>query len=1086
MFLVRLFLLLFLFTFLVSCSKKTEEKNTLFQLLDTSETGIDFNNQVKESKEFNMLTYRNFFNGGGVAIGDINNDGLPDIYFTANQKKNKLYLNKGNLKFEDITDKAGVAGTKAWSTGVSMADVNGDGFLDIYVCNSGDFDNSAKENELFINNGNGTFTEKAKEFNLNNEGYGTHAAFFDFDLDGDLDCYLLNNSFKEPGKIELYRSMRDTPDLLGGDKLMRNDNGIFTDVTTQAGIYSSAIGFGLGVSTADINSDGLPDLYISNDFWERDYLYINKGNGTFSEDLTNRTDYISTSSMGADIADINGDGSPEIFTTDMLAAEQSRIQSMMIFEPYHIEDLKYRANYHYQFTQNCLQLNDGNGYFQEIANLAGISATDWSWGSLIFDFQNDGKNDIFVSNGIGKDILDGDFREFMEESGATRNQKDKNFDLREFTKSMPSTPIHNYAFVSKNKLQFEDQSDLLGLGQKSFSNGSAYADLDDDGDLDLVINNMNETAFVYQNKSSENKTGNYLKIRFKGKDKNPFGIGSKVILQKEDQIWVKENYTNRGFQSSIEPVLNFGLGENTTIDKLTIIWPGGLSEEVTNVNANQILVLDEINAKIPYTYPAKKNYPFVDISSKLFSENISHAENDFNDFNQEILLNRMLSTDSPRLIKGDVNKDGLEDFIMLGARNDADKLFLQTKNGSFISSNSAVFEKDKAFESTCGSFLDFEGDGDLDLLIGAGGNEPADPINFIVRLYLNDGSGNFAVDPSRIPPVVGNFSTLEVNDFDKNGYPDIFLGARCVVGSYGLSPKSYLIKNNGGQWQDVSPAYFSSLGMVTDAAWADYDKDGWDDLVLVGDWMPVNLLKNNQGNALKEPELVPNSSGWWTRVEASDLDNDGDLDFVLGNWGENTKFKTSAELPVNMKVADFDGNGKSEFIINWKTPDNPGLYPWASRVELTSQIPLLKKEKVKYSEFAKMKYEDLFPNLDNSKVKNLSCETLGSSILWNEGNNFTLEKLPLETQLAPVFAISIFDFNKDGKKDIFLAGNFYGLKPQLGRNAASKGLILLSKGERKFNSENLGLKGEFRDAAVINNNLILARNNQSLMAFSLK
>ena len=494
------FLLLLHLTIFTACSKNGDHTNPLFEKI--TDTGIDFENQVVETKDFNIFTYRNFYNGGGVAVGDVNNDGLPDLYFTSNQHQNKLYLNKGHWKFEDVTEKAGVGGTKAWSTGVSMVDLNADGFLDIYVCNSGDIKGSNKENELFINNGDGTFSEKAEAYNLNNRGYSTHAAFFDYDLDGDLDCYILNNSFKNPSKIELYKSMRDTPDELGGHKLMRNDGHVFVDVTTAAGLYSSAIGFGLGVATGDLNNDNLPDLYVSNDFFERDYLYLNQGDGTFKEDLNQRIDYCSVSSMGADIADLNGDGFPEIFSTDMLPADNDRIKRVIAFDPYHLEDVKYRANYHYQMIQNCLQLNDGRGYFQEIGNLAGIGATDWSWGALIFDFENDGHNDIFVANGIFKDIMDGDFRDFAAQEKLPDDASVSGFDFTRYSPKIPSAPLSNWAFVPAGDLQFKNEAESLGLGEKTFSNGAVYADLDLDGDLDLVLNNVNQKCSIYRDRKS--------------------------------------------------------------------------------------------------------------------------------------------------------------------------------------------------------------------------------------------------------------------------------------------------------------------------------------------------------------------------------------------------------------------------------------------------------------------------------------------------------------------------------------------------------------------------------------------------------
>src|SRR5688572_24860789 len=561
--------------FINACGDKESQQHDssssqLFHLLDAAQTKVDFINEVNDGDDFNILTYRNFYNGGGVSIGDINNDSLPDLYLTANQKKNKLYLNKGNFVFEDITEKAGVGGNMQWSTGVTMADVNSDGFLDIYVCNSGDVDRNNKKNELFINNGNLTFTEKAREYNLDNEGFSTHAAFFDYDLDGDLDCYILNNSFRDPAKIELYRKMREQVSP-GGHKLMRNDGSIFTDVTQEAGIYSSDIAFGLGIAVSDLNGDNLPDLYISNDFWERDYLYINQGNGKFSEELTSRINYCSTSSMGADIADINNDGSPEIFTTDMLPGDNYRLKTTMAFDPYHLEDMKYRANYHYQITQNCLHLNDGNAGFSEIAQLSGVDATDWSCGALIFDFENDGNKDIYVSNGILKDIMSMDFLEFKGNQVKASNLNGKP-DYRKFISHIPASPLRKYAFSHGENLTFKDKAESLGLSQLAYSNGAAYGDLDNDGDLDLVVNNINSKSFVYRNDASTKSSNHFLKVRFRGAANNLFGIGAEVRIKTKDGIQVLQNYNTRGFQSSIEPCLLFGIGRATTIDSLEVRW----------------------------------------------------------------------------------------------------------------------------------------------------------------------------------------------------------------------------------------------------------------------------------------------------------------------------------------------------------------------------------------------------------------------------------------------------------------------------------------------------------------------------------
>lgn len=1066
---------------------------SLFQLLDANSTGVQFVNEVADRNDMNGLTYRNFYNGGGVAIGDINNDGLSDLYFTANLKGNKLYLNKGDFRFEDITEKAGVAGTKAWSTGVTMADVNADGLLDIYVSNSGDIAGDNKENELFINNGDLTFSEKAAEYGLNNKGFSTQAAFFDYDLDGDLDCYLLNNSFKDPGRIELYRSMRDIPDELGGDKLYKNEDGKFIDISQQAGIYSSAIGFGLGTCIGDVNGDYYPDIYVSNDFWERDYLYINQRDGTYSEELNTRIDFCSISSMGGDIADINNDGYPEIISTDMLAADNYRLKAMTAFDPYHLEDMKYRANYHYQFGQNCLHLNDGQGNFQEIAMLSGVSATDWSWGALFFDFDNNGLKDLFISNGIQRDLMSMDFRDFMADNKMyVKMARDEPIDYPALTAKMPSNPIKNVAFLNKGRLRFSNQTDELGLGQPAFSNGSAYGDLDNDGDLDLVINNVNEPAFIYKNESDRSEH-NYLKIRFKGASKNAFGIGATVTVITKKDKQVTQNFNTRGYQSSIEPHLIFGLGKADSVQRLEVIWPDKKQQIFTNLPGNQELVLDYQDASLEA--PATMVTPdplFREVTRQAIKGNTRHQENRYNDFDHEILLLNMLSTESPKIIKGDVNQDGREDFILLGAKGDKDKLFLQDQNGAFYRKAVPAFERTKAFESTCGALMDHDQDGDLDLLLGAGGNEYQDGRDyFTLRYFENKGSGNFSLNNSKTPPIIGNFSCLEPADFDGDGDLDIFAGARLVPGNYGLPPRSFLLRNNDGNWEDITPIDLADIGMITDASWADIDGDSDQDLVVVGDWIPIQIFKNEDGSLVRQSPIA-NSSGWWNCLEAADLDLDGDIDFVLGNRGLNSKLQASSSKPLTMFVNDFDGNKKTEFIINWYAPLEDQAYPFATKPDLTSQLPNLRKQILKYEEYAKHTYETLFPFDIRQGSISYEVNTLNNSILWNMGTHFALQALPQEAQLAPVYGIAVGDLTEDGLPDIWLGGNLYNLKPQVGRHNASRGLLLTGLGRRLFKplpaaESGIYVKGEVRGAQILQAGqqqlLLIARNNEEALVF---
>lgn len=1100
----RLYLFTLLSVLIWSCDPPSEagperaepSSQTFFQLLDSTATGVAFNNRVADSNDFNVLTYRNYYNGGGVAIGDINNDGLSDLYFTANLTANRLYLNRGDFVFEDITETAGVAGDKAWSTGVTMADVNGDGWLDIYVSNSGDISGDNKENELYINNGDLSFTEKAADYGLNNGGYSTQAAFFDYDLDGDLDCYLLNNSFKDPSRIELYRSMRDQPDALAGDKLYRNDGQTFTDVTQAAGIYSSRIGFGLGTCIGDVNHDFLPDIYVSNDFWERDYLYINQGDGTFSEELIDRINYCSISSMGGDIADINNDGHPEIISTDMLAADNYRLKAMTQFDPYHLEDTKYRANYHYQIGQNCLQLNNGAGYFQEIAMLSGVAATDWSWGALIFDFENDGNKDLFVSNGIQRDLMYMDFRDFLADSDLSRKikQRSPDVDLQGAVTKMPANPLRNFAFANTGKdLNFVNQTEQLGFDQASFSNGAAYGDLDNDGDLDLVINNVNTPAFLYRNEA-EQTANHYLKVKLKGYGQNLFGIGALLKITTDQGIQTLQNFNTRGFQSSIEPHVIFGLGASRQIKELEVIWPDQKKQVLTKLEVDQELIIDyqdaTATAQPPSTLGEEKT--FAELSDQLLPADATHRENRYNDFDHEILLWRMLSTEGPRIVSGDVNNDQREDFILLGAHGDPDKLFVQTADGAFQRKPSPDLDATEVFESTCGTFLDYDQDGDLDLLIGSGGNEyQRGNKYFILRYYENDGRGNFRVDNSHIPQVLGNFSCIEAEDYDQDGDTDLFLGSRCVPGHYGLPARSYLLQNEGGQWIDRSPESLAGAGLVTDATWQDIDNDQDKDLIVVGEWMDIQIFRNDGSNFTKTAPIA-HSNGWWTRVEGADLDGDGDTDFVLGNWGLNTKFKASPTRPLTMFVNDFDQNGKSEFLINWYAPMDRQAYPFATKTDLIQQLPGLRKKILKYEDYSKQTYETLFPPELRQQSYSYEVNNLQSAVLWNEGDGFSLHPLPVEAQFSPVFGIAVQDWNEDGIADIWLGGNFYALKPQVGRQDASRGLLLEGTGGTAFRvvgpeASGISVAGEVRDACVLNvgnsKALLVSRNNADALIF---
>jgi enediyne biosynthesis protein E4 len=1102
----KLLKFIFLLTFLLFSCKETNkniDSNTsdiqAFNLLDSDNSGVKFVNNVENQEDFNVLTYRNYYNGGGVAIGDINNDGLNDIYFTANLTENKLYLNKGSLKFEDITNLAGVVGKKAWATGVTMADVNQDGLLDIYVCYSGEVKGSNKENELFINLGNAKFKESAKEYGLNDAGLSTHASFFDYDLDGDLDCYVLNNSYKDPERVSLLKRDRFELGAEGGDRLYRNDsqpaaNGKafipkFVDVTEKSGIFSSNIGFGLGISVGDVNNDFWPDIYISNDFWERDYLYINNQNGTFTEQLTDRMSYTSVSSMGSDIADLNNDGNLDIFTTDMLPPDNYRLKAATKFDEYYFEDLKFKNSYFHQFVQNCLQINRGDGNFQETAFFSGVSATDWSWGALIFDMNLDGNKDLFVSNGVYHDITNADFVDFIADKDNVKKvvEEKGKFDFRDFEKYLPHNKRKNYAFINSNNLKFSNEAKSLNLDQESYSNGSAYGDLDNDGDFDLVVNNVNMEAFIYKNNAVESQQ-NFIKIKLKGSASNLNGIGSTAIVYSKEGIQKNQVMMARGFQSSVDPDLIFGLGKNINIDSVTIIWPDRKFETIRNPKINANLTLNYLKANGLYSTPTEKAVIFNEISNSIISGSANHRENIYNDFDFDRLMPHMQSNEGPKIIKGDVNKDGLEDFVLLGATGSPNQLFLN-KNGKFIKSQQKAFEADNQAEGISGAFFDADKDGDQDLLVGLGGNEPRKPFgSYRARYFTNDGNGNFKLDTLNGPDAKGQIGCVKPFDIDQDGDLDLFLGGRAIPGVYGLTPRSFVFQNDGsGRWTDITTENTGPIGTVTDAVWADVNKDNWADLIIVGEWMPITVFLNNNGE-LTDGNPLANSNGWWNTIKAADLDGDGDQDFIVGNWGENMKLNTSNERPMSLYIKDFDDNKRPDGILEWFPIEEQKPYPFASKQDLTAQLPSLKKQVLKYSDYASKQVRDLFLTIDFSKLVTKTVNTFQTSVIWNTGKEFELKPFNSEAQMSPVFAIEVADLDGDKVLDIFLGGNFYKLKPEIGRHDGFNGGYFKGLGKGKYNfisAKNSGINvlGEVRDATIIDKNLLIARNNSSVLMF---
>ena len=1096
---------LMVLVFLLNCNRE-EEQAPLFTLMDSALTGVEFQNDLEYTPEFNMYTYRNFYNGGGVGIGDINNDGLPDLFFCGNLVDNKLYLNRGNFQFEDITEKAGVASENVWTTGVSFADVNADGWLDIYVCKSGRPGGDRRYNELFINNGDLTFTERAKAYGIADEGFSSHAAFLDYDRDGDIDMYLLNNSFRNVGGYDMRPGLRDIRDELGGNKLYRNElisttesEAAFTDVSAEAGIYGSQIGFGLGVTVGDVNRDGWQDIFVSNDFFERDYLYINQQDGSFLEDLVNQMPEISMGSMGADMADINNDGYPEIFVTEMLPRDEARYKTKMTFENWDKYQLAVRSGYHHQFTRNVLQLNNGNSTFSEIGRLGGVHATDWSWSALIADFDNDGHKDLYVSNGITKDLLDQDYINFHSNDPAIV-QSIKNRDPQGILKLIdiiPSERIPNYAFRNNGDLTFSEVAAPWGLAVPSHSNGSAYGDLDNDGDLDLVVNNVNMPAFLFRNDLQQQSPQNYLQFILKGRGANKFALGAQVTIRHGTQVFFREQAPMRGFQSCIDYKLHFGLGHIEKVDEVRIFWPDGRETVYKDLVAGQQLTIEQEESAVMAS-PRARNEKVGWLSEIPLPEGLEyrHVENDFVDFDRDRLLLHMISAEGPPLSKADVNADGLEDVFVGGAAGQSATLYLQSSEGRFTA-DTKTFQNDRAPEDTDAIFFDADGDGDQDLYVTSGGNEFRPPSTHLTdRLYLNDGSGHFQKSPRALSTLKAESTSCVRNaDFDGDGDQDLFLGVRLLPGVYGVPVNGYLLVNNGaGQFEDktaeLAPG-LQELGMITDAVWTDHDLDGSPDLMIVGEWMPVTLFRNEKGLLKKAPgKGLASSHGFWNCIESADLDGDGDPDFIVGNLGLNSRLKASPNRPITMLVNDFDKNRTAEQIISQY--NGPRSYPLVLRHDLVMQLPELKKKYLYYEDYKEKTVTDILTDKQIRTSSQSQVFSTQTALAWNNGDgSFTMEALPPLAQLAPVYAILVDDFNRDNRPDILLGGNFSRSKPEIGIYAASYGLVLEGLENRAFKAlsaleSGLSIRGEVREfirLEVAGKELILVgRNNDSMMA----
>ncbi|MCX2718173.1 VCBS repeat-containing protein [Lentiprolixibacter aurantiacus] len=1056
-----------------SAKKESEEKLTLFKLLSPTKTGVRFINAIENQKDFNIFKYRNFYNGGGVAIGDINNDGLADIYLTGNMEPNRLYLNKGNLTFEDISESAGVMGNKPWSTGVVMVDINADGLLDIYVSNAGNMEGNNHDNDLYINNGDLTFTEKAAEYNLAKTGFSTHASFFDYDKDGDLDAYILNNSnipvsslgYAEQRQVRA-QDWEGVPKIFRGvgDMLLRNDNGKFVDVSEDAGIYGSLIGFGLGVMVTDINKDLYPDIYVSNDFYERDYLYINNQDGTFTEDIKNWTSHLSLSAMGIDMADINNDGHAEIFITDMLPEPEERVKSVMTFEGYDVFRLKQSKDFYQQYIQNTLQLNNGNGSFSEVAYFSGVDATDWSWAGLIFDMDNDGFRDIFITNGINHDLTDLDFVDFFAneiiQKMALTGKKES---IDSIIAKMPVKPQPNYAYKNNGDITFDNANKDWGFELPSLSNGAAYGDLDNDGDLDLVVNNVNMETFIYQNLTDEQRDHNYIKMRFEGTEKNKFAIGTTALLYYGENIVFQELMPFRGFQSSMDYNMTIGLGTTDRIDSIRIIWPDDRTQFLKDVSVNQSL--DFKYSDTLKTYQPPQLEPIRPLLREMENSSlIAHRENNYNDFDYEGLIYKQLSQEGPALAIADVDRDGNDDIFIGGAKGQPGILYRHLGNGKLAIVEQSAFGKDMDLEDTAAAFLDVDGDGDMDLMVGSGGNQVGDEQSYRTRLYLNDGKGIFSKSPSPLPSVFKNIAVIAPQDFDADGDMDVFIGSRSVVGTYGVNPDHLFLENDGnGSFSDATERLAYDLrneGMVTDAIWADLDGDGRNDLLTISEWDNPRIYRNTGRRLTQMPTTLDSLSGWWNTVETADLDKDGDLDLILGNQGANLHYKPSPKAPMRIWINDFDNNGTIEQIVTMH--ENGKDYPIHQKKELTSQLVSLKKENLKASEYARRSIDKLFPRniFERSIMKEVTYSE--SIIAINEGDGkFSIQFLPNRVQLSCVCGISCEDVNGDGNLDLIMGGNNFEYKPQFSRLDASYGNVLLNDGNLGFTWQDYKQSGFF-------------------------
>jgi enediyne biosynthesis protein E4 len=1098
---------------LFSCQNKgkIEQATPIFKLLEPNETGIQFANNLDVNLDFNIFKYMYYYNGSGVGVGDFNGDGLQDICFSGNRVPHKLYLNKGNLKFEDITDKAGLSDVKDWETGVAVVDINQDGLLDIYISVLGDYMQFKSHNKLFINKGVNTegvpqFEEKSKEYVLNLVGFGTQATFFDYDLDGDLDMFQLNHSLHKNATFGARNLFIGKFHPLSGDRFFRNDNGKYVDITKTIGIYSNALGYGLGLAIGDINWDGYPDMYIGNDFHENDYLYINQKNGTFKEQITDYIMHTSTFSMGIDIGDLNNDGWNDIMSLDMQPYTPSVLKASEGEDGFGIYNFKRNFGYNHQYSRNALQINNGNGTMSETAVYSGVHATDWSWATLFFDFDNDGNKDIFISNGIPKRMNDIDYIKFASDDAfqtkiVTEKLEDKDLDM---IRKIPEIKLYNKFYRNSGNVRFKDQEPAILNNKLSYSNGAAYADFDNDGDLDVVTTNINDKVFIYENLSKKDKNNALLTLILRGSEKNRTAIGSKLIAYKNDSTLVFEKYPTRGFMSSMETPLYAGLGNPEAIDSMILVWTDGTMQRLDKTalkwNAPNELKYKKGLQRFDYQrfMRKKSNIKSVqDITGKTKLD-FKHTENNFVELDREPLLPHITSTEGPALAVGDLNGDGLDDVFIGNAKWEKAGLFFQNTDATFTKINCPALDLDSTYEDVEALIIDVDNDKDNDLVVGSGGNEfYNNDEKQLSRVYLNDGKGNFTFLRDAFKGIYATVSTLQPTDFNGDGFMDLFMGARSVVWAYGEIPRSYLLQNDGkGHFTDVTPQYnkdLATIGMVKSSTWSDMDKDGDQDLVLTVEWGGVYAFLKEK-NSFKKT-LLTDKKGWWNFVLPYDFDNDGDVDFIVGNEGQNTRFKGTEKEPIRMYYNDFDDNGKKEQVITYYLQGKEHVFATIS--DLQRQIPVLKKKILYAQKFATMSLSEIFTSSKLDKAQKYEANYMDNAIIINKGNGqYETVSLPDLAQWTPYKTAQIIDANGDNLPDVLMYGNYFGNNIQLGRYDADFGKILINKGNCQFeahNTEGVQVRGEVRNMLPIqigknqkNKTFVQAINNEKVKIVTIK